>query len=245
MTVLEMIGCSVFRSFQGFPPRYAGHKEGYLYWEMKHLARKEDTMHNIIRKAFDEWTTDVNPEDKRIRIFQHIRDIPFLLTGIIDPENGPVELLKQNRGSCSPKHFLLGAMYQKLNIPVKYASYPFMWSDLDVDYPGKLRKLADKLPVMPHLASKAYINGKWVLLDVTWDPSLKRVGFPVNEDWDGFSNTVNAVPPQEEIIHETIRERVEYLDSFESEPPYTEEQNRLIDEFCTELNNWVENVRKE
>lgn len=201
-------------------------------------------MHKIILKAFDEWTTNLNPEDRRIRIFQHIRDIPFLMTGITDPENGPVELLKQNRGSCSPKHFLLGWMYQKLNIPVKYASYHFMWSDLEVDYPRRLRKLADELPMMVHLALKAYINNEWILLDATWDLPLKKVGLPVNEDWDGFSNTLNAVTPLEEIIHETIQERLEYLDYIDSKIPNTEEQNELADKFRTEFNNWVEKVRK-
>lgn len=77
-------------SFQVFPPRYAGQEKGYLHWEIKELASQEDSVHKIILKAFDEWSTDVNPEDKRIRIFQHIRDIPFLMTGIADPENGPV-----------------------------------------------------------------------------------------------------------------------------------------------------------
>lgn len=211
---------------------------------MKEMAGQEDSMHRIILEAFDEWTKDLSPEDRRIRIFQQIRDIPFLMTGIVDPENGPVELLNQNRGSCSPKHFLLGALYQKLSIPVKYASFHFMWSDLDVDYPEKLRKLADRLPVMLHLALKAYISGKWVLLDVTWDLPLKRAGFPVNEDWDGFSNTLNAVTPLEEIIHETIQERLEYLDYIQSGTPHTEEQNKLIDKFHNELNHWVEEVRK-
>lgn len=194
-------------------------------------------MNEIILTAFDEWTENVEPERRRIAIFERIRDIPYVITGIIDP----VELLKRNKGTCSPKHFLLGMMYQNLDIPVKYASYPFKWSDLGIDYPETLRALTDELPVIPHVASKAYINGKWVLLDATWDPPLKEVGFPVNESWDGYSNTLNAVNPREEVIHNTVQDRMEYLEWFESQ--YTEEHYELIDAFCAELNDWLEDVR--
>lgn len=209
------------------------------------LTEKEDTMHEIIDKKFDEWTRNVDPEERKIQIFEHIRDIPYVITGITDPENGPVELLRRNEGTCSPKHFLLGAMYQKLDISVKYASYPFRWGDLGVDYPGKLRKLVNNLPVMPHIALKAYINGTWVLLDATWDPPLKKVGFPVNENWDGISDMLNAVPLLEEVIHEDIQDRLDYLDYFDSKIPYTEEQDKLVEEFCSELNDWLAKVRTE
>ena len=67
-------------------------------------------MHEIIDRKFDEWTRNVDPEERKIQIFEHIRDIPYVITGITDPENGPVELLRRNEGTCSPKHFLLGAI---------------------------------------------------------------------------------------------------------------------------------------
>ena len=116
---------------------------------------------------------------------------------------------------------------------------------MGVDYPGKLRKLVNNLPVMPHIALKAYINGTWVLLDATWDPPLKKVGFPVNENWDGISDMLNAVPLLEEVIHEDIQDRLDYLDYFDSKIPYTEEQDKLVEEFCSELNDWLAKVRTE
>ncbi len=201
-------------------------------------------MHKIILKTFTEWTKDLDLKESRIKIFENIRDVPYVVTWITDPERGPVELLLQNKGTCSPKHFLLGMMYQKLGIPVKYGSYPFRWGDLKVDYPENLKKMVNKLPVIPHLALKAYINKAWVLLDATWDPPLKKVGFPVNEKWDGFTDTQNAVPATEEIIHDSIEERIEFLDSDSTEQePDSTEQDELIEEFCNELNRWVEKVR--
>jgi hypothetical protein len=34
-----------------------------------------------------------------------------------------------------------------------------------------------------------------VLVDATWDPPLAKAGFPVNMDWDGYSDTECAVKP--------------------------------------------------
>jgi hypothetical protein len=71
-------------------------------------------------------------------------------------------------------------------------------------------KLVNEMPMGYHLACKAYINEKWVLVDATWDLPLKRLGFPLNESWDGVSNTLNAVKPEEEITHENEGGKMEY-----------------------------------
>jgi hypothetical protein len=39
------------------------------------------------------------------------------------------------------------------------------------------------------------IGCRWVLVDATWDSPLKKAGFPVNEHWDGISDTMCAVLP--------------------------------------------------
>jgi hypothetical protein len=42
-----------------------------------------------------------------------------------------------------------------------------------------------------------------VLVDATLDPPLKKLGLPVNEDWDGFSDTILPMTPcgEEELYH--------------------------------------------
>lgn len=197
---------------------------------------------NIIREKFYEWTKGLGPKESRISIFEHVQDIPWgLIPGLIDPENGPVGILTCNKGSCSPKHFLLGLLYQKLRIPIKYATYPLKWNDLDIAYPIELRKLADAMPLEYHVACKAYINKKWILLDATWDPPLKKAGFPINENWDGFSNTLNAVKPLDEIILKNAQERIDYVRV--NTAHYTEKENALKNRFYSEFNKWLEEVR--
>jgi hypothetical protein len=82
-------------------------------------AQTSDMILEIILDQFLEWTSDLNPRLCRIEIFEHIRDIPFgLIPELVDPEELPVNILTHGKGSCSPKHFLLGIMYEKLHIPI-------------------------------------------------------------------------------------------------------------------------------
>ncbi len=198
---------------------------------------------HIIAEKLVYWTQDLGPKESRIAIFEHIRDIPYaIVTGLGHPIQGPTRMLDQKRGYCEPKHVLMHAMYRRLRIPVKYATYPFRWEAQDLNYPRKLEKLADKMPTGYHLACKVHIKGKWILVDATFDLPLKRLGFPVNERWDGVGNTLNAVKPEEECIHENEEERIEYLRAREWRL-LTRKEKALSLRFYDELNKWLQQAR--
>ena len=196
----------------------------------------------IIDSKFEEWTRDRSLEESRIRIFEKIRDIPFaVVPEFFSLEKGPAEMLIRNKGFCVPKHYLLGMMYRNLGAPVRYCTYSFRWSKLDVDYPAAMAKLADNAPVTYHLACEVFIDDEWVLVDATWDPALKKAGFPVNENWDGKSSLVNAVKPLEEFIHEDAREREKMFR--EKLSAYSLSEKLDLSRFSGGLNRWLEEVR--
>jgi hypothetical protein len=208
------------------------------------IRRGKNTVQKIILKKFDEWTKDLNPKESRISIFEHIRDIPYaVIPGLAHPIHGPARMLTLDKGYCEPKHVLTYTMYQRLRIPTRYATYPFKWSAQDINYPWKLEKLANEMPMGYHLACKAYINKKWVLVDATWDLPLKRLGFPVNESWDGVGNTLNAVKPEEEITHENEREMMEYVSKI-GWSLLAKKEKVLSLRFYHELNKWLEETRR-
>ena len=150
----------------------------------------------IVLSAFHEWTHGLDTRESMISIFSHIRDIPYSL---VVPENNaktPQEqILMAGKGSCGAKHYLLAEMFRTLNIQVVYATFPFLWNDPDLHYPPQLRTLAATLPVAHHLACRVQIGCSWVLVDATWDLPLAKAGFPVNGNWDGYSETKCAVKP--------------------------------------------------
>jgi hypothetical protein len=195
-----------------------------------------------IFKIFDEWVKNKGPREARISVFEHIRDIPYaIIPELRDPHLGPAGILELNKGSCQPKHYLLGLFFEKLSLPVKYMTYPFRWDDQHIEYPDDLKKIVKGLPVSYHLACKSYIDKRWVLVDATWDPQLKKAGFPVNEKWDGINDTVNAVIPIEEIGHGNREERVRY--EAERRGLYTDKEKAASSEFIERLNVWLEEKR--
>ena len=160
----------------------------------------------ILDDRFRQWTRGNDPVQARISIYEKVRDIPYaVLPDLIDAERY-VDILKLGRGSCTPKHFLLGNMFQRLGLLVLYAVYPFRWGEraevLD-DYPQQLRELSRELPMSHHLACKVEIDGRLVLVDATLDPPLANAELPVNQKWDGFSDTLLPITPcgEEEVFH--------------------------------------------
>ena len=197
---------------------------------------------DLVIETLHDWTSGLSETEARVSVFEHVRDIPYtLIQELIDPQKGPVGILKRNGGSCSPKHYLLGRMFEQLGIPTKYATYPFRWGDAEVDYPGRVRSLAEQMPLGYHLACKAYLGERWILVDATWDPPLARIGCPINERWDGFAETQIALVSVDEIVHETAEERGEYVRA--QTAWHTQKEESLIDAFHGEFNRWLVEVR--
>lgn len=192
---------------------------------------------------FDEWTSGLKPKEARIAVFEHIRDIPYaIVPALRDPANGPAGILEMGRGSCQPKHWLLAILFKHLGIEVKYATYPFKWGDQGIKFPPDIEKMAGKLPSAYHLACKAYIDGRWILVDATYDLPLAKYGFAVNISWDGTSDTKNAVKPIIEVLHKTPEERVRY--ETDKKSLYSEQDKALYAEFIDKLNAWLGEIRE-
>jgi len=95
---------------------------------------------------------------------------------------------KQARESCSPKHFLLCKMFQKLGLSVLYVVYPqpVGWDRGNYGrYSLRLKNMALALPVSRHIACKVEIDDKLVLVDATLDSPLQKSRFSGNTEWDG------------------------------------------------------------
>lgn len=198
------------------------------------LGNKYMAMARLVEQRFREWTQGKNAVEARVSIYHRIRDIPYaVLPELVDAERY-VEILKLQKGSCTPKHFLLCNMYQRLGMLVLYVVYPFRWDEVEIDYPPQLRRLAEALPTSYHLACRVDIDGELILVDATLDSTLTRLGRPVNKEWDGVSNTLLPINPcgEEQLYHPSEA----YLMQARSD------QKSLA--FYNELNSWLEDVRR-
>jgi hypothetical protein len=192
----------------------------------------------IIESTLQEWTTGLLLQEQLISIFLHIRDIPYALVPIPDYHiSGPGQLLITGKGSCGPKHHLLGSMFTLLGIPVRYLTWPFLWNDPALSFPSQLRASAARMEITSHLACQAFLNGTWVLVDATWDLPLERAGFPVNHTWDGRSDTLLAVHPVN---------RQDYSGLYKNQVPgfrNIEQRSNDREEFVLLFNTWLDQVR--
>jgi len=190
-------------------------------------------MAGLVEQRFREWTRGKSSTEARRSIYQKIRDIPYAVIPELNDAERYVEILRLGRGSCMPKHFLLGNMYQRLGMLVLYVVYPFRWDEAEVDYPPQLRRLAAELPTNYYLACKIDIGDELVLVDATLDISLARLGLPVNREWDGQSNTLMPINPcgEEQLYHPS--------EAYLMEARYDEKSLA----FYNELNSWLEDIR--
>jgi hypothetical protein len=186
-----------------------------------------------VDRTFAAWTAGKGPREARVAVFEKIRDIPYAVIPELVNYSKYIDILQINRGSCTPKHFLLCEMYQRLGLDVLYVAYPFRWDSLEVDYPPALHEMARSVPMRHHLACRVEIDGRLVLVDATVDLGLESLGLPVNKFWDGVSDTLLPLEPlgEEEIYHP-------------SEAPLME--GGFTDDslgFYREMNAWLESVR--
>lgn len=194
---------------------------------------RSTVMSGSIDEKFREWIQGKDVVDARVGIYERIRDIPYAVIPELIDAQGYMEMLRLGKGSCTPKHFLLCNMYQRLGMLVLYAVYPFRWDEVEIDYPPRLRKLAEAVPLSHHLACRVDIGGELVLVDATLDLELKKLGLPVNETWDGISDTSLPMNPcgEEQLYHP--------CEAYLQRALHGEESLA----FYNELNSWLEEMR--
>ncbi|MFC1918822.1 hypothetical protein ACFLWW_02465 [Chloroflexota bacterium] len=185
----------------------------------------------MFEEKFRQWTQGKDAVQARLSIYEEIRDIPYAVVPALNDVENYMEILRLGRGSCMPKHFLLCNMYQRLGVPVLYAVYPFRWGEAEIAYPSRLRKLAEAMPTGYHIACRVSIGGELVLVDATLDKPLKKLGLPVNEKWDGVSDTLLPVAScgKEQIYHPSEACRIQTRPEGDAEAFY-DGLNRWLDE---------------
>jgi hypothetical protein len=193
-------------------------------------------MESQIRKQIiKEWTDNLPQDKKIIKLFEKVRDIPY---GDIGSRNS-YDVYNNNKGTCSGKHELLKELYQELGLKTKDFIAMHKFNDLPVKFPIKIKKILNKAEIIdPHNFFKIYIDNKWVTIDVTWDSPLKKLGFPINENWDGKSDMKVSVIPIK------IYEVTDSIEAKKQEIAKLPESLQLIrKDFLKNMTEWLDTIR--
>lgn len=195
-------------------------------------------MSSLIDQKYDEWTAGLDPVRSRIALFERVRDIPYSYPASRDPE----EVLRLGVGTCSGKHYLLGAFYRRLGLKVRHAICSHRFNESDLPFPDRMQAmlLRDEIVDM-HDYLQLDVGGGWIDVDATWEQGLREFGFPVIEEWDGSSSMMLSVVPDEHVVvdGEAARTKEELLAKL------TPRQRSLRKQFLDAMNDWLAELAQE
>jgi hypothetical protein len=199
-------------------------------------------MINVLKKILSKWTFSLSENEARKKIFTNIRDMEYHISpGYFYTKNSLSRVLKEGKGFCLSKHYLLGELLELSGYEVKYCTYEFNWDKIDVDFPENISELVKELPLTYHVACRVFMEGRWVLLDATWDKNLREKGFPVNK-WDGVSDTVLAVRAIGSFQHKGIEKHQIFYHSRMKN--YTLKEKLMLARFTRLFNLWLARIRR-
>lgn len=191
-----------------------------------------------LRRALEEWTEGLTGVRARIRLFERVRDIPYVYPASRDP----IEVLKNGRGSGSGKHYLLGELFRMLGLSVRHMMCTHRFNESPIGFPDEMQEMLRKNEVVDiHDYLQIQVDGRWIDVDATWPLPLREYGFPVNDEWDGTSPMLLTVVPDELIVVKGDPEQAK--DDLLSK--WTPRQRQLRKKFLEMLSAWVAELGQE
>ncbi len=194
-------------------------------------------MESRLRKdIIHRWAAGLPLNEQTVKLFEKVRDIPYGNIGSRDPQ----DVYDKNKGTCSGKHELLKELYKELGVEVKNFVAVHKFNDLKSDFPKDIKEILDKTEIRdPHNFLKIKVNGKWLTVDATWDKPLKKLGFPVTENWDGKSDTKLCVVSRNTFETDNP---IEVKEKVLAQMPEKARKDREL--FLKRLTGWLERLRK-
>ncbi len=191
-----------------------------------------------IDRSFTEWTQGLDPRRARVALFERVRDIPYCYPASREPD----EVLRQGRGSCSGKHYLLGELYRRLGLRVRHMICTHRFNESPLPFPEEMQEMLRKDEIVDvHDYLQIEVDGVWADIDATWEKGLREFGFPVVDEWDGRSSMVLSVVAEEHAVvdGEPGRAKEEMLATL------SPRQRALRKRFLEALNGWMLELAQE
>lgn len=176
------------------------------------------------------------PHNEQLRtLVRLVADIPWGEARAVE------DVLKQCKGTCTGKHLLLQACFEKLGIEYRPVVCTFRWQEQQLKLPQHLQKILDE-HTWNHGHNFVQIQnpqGEWIDVDITWDSFLEEFGFSVlPQKWDGESSFVGLRSYVDRWDGVSIAEKkAELINSL------TDEQREAREEFLDGFIEWIASLR--
>ncbi|HEX7407450.1 MAG TPA: transglutaminase domain-containing protein [Candidatus Binatia bacterium] len=193
---------------------------------------------DLVLETFRVWTQGCDALRARIKVFENVRDIPYCYPASRDP----AEVLKQRRGSCSGKHYLLGELFRMLGLRVRHMICTHRFNESPLVFPPPMQEMLRKNEIVDlHDYLQIAVEDTWVDIDATWERGLREFGFPGNDEWDGKGAMLLSVVADDFAEAERDPERLKE----ELLSKLTPRQRALRKQFLEALSQWVQELTAE
>jgi transglutaminase-like putative cysteine protease len=193
---------------------------------------------DLVLETFRAWTQGCDALRARIKVFENVRDIPYCYPASRDP----AEVLKQRRGSCSGKHYLLGELFRMLGLRVRHMICTHRFNESPLVFPPPMQEMLRKNEIVDlHDYLQIAVEDTWVDIDATWERGLREFGFPGNDEWDGKGAMLLSVVADDFAEAERDPERLKE----ELLSKLTPRQRALRKQFLEALSQWVQELTAE
>ncbi len=164
-----------------------------------------------------------DPREKRVSIFNFVRDIPYYVGG----EQNYQYVLAKGHGDCKGKADLLAVLFNELG----YATRPVIVRYKLRNLPAEAQYIPDQIDY--HHTLEVFIENHWVLTDATYDSPLGSGGYIINR-WDGESNTRFCEKPLR--IKRGHKNNASFDDEFRA---FSEKLNTACERYAKEIKQYT------
>lgn len=125
--------------------------------------------------------------------FGLVRDMPYQRAS----SRAPDAIVREWRGTCSGKHYLLDTIFRQLNLDSRVVMCTHQFTrDNTGHFPAELKSLVSAAPVPDvHTYIRLNTSAGWMVIDGTWPASAAPLGMPVNRTFSEGRDMIIACDP--------------------------------------------------
>ena len=164
-----------------------------------------------------------------------VRDMPYQRAS----SRSPGAIIDEWRGTCSGKHYLLGAIFRELGMDSRIVMVTHRFTRDNTSHcPAELKILANQEPV-PDVHTYLLLKSDqgWMNVDCTWPSSAEHLGMPVNGAFVEGHDMIVACDPIDSFVVPADDDPQAFKEQLIAE--FCGSSSTIRDEFIEGMSRWL------
>ncbi len=167
--------------------------------------------------------------------FALVRDMPYQRASAREPE----AIVREWRGTCSGKHYLLDAIFRELGMDSRVIMCTHRFTRENTGhFPADLKSLVAREPVPDvHTYIRLKTDVGWMNVDATWPSSAGPLGMPVNGTFTKGKDMAIACDPVDSFVVPAGDDPQAFKEQLIAE--FCGSSSTIRDEFIEGMSRWL------